>query len=396
MKQKIIAISIIILILTAGAASAWSWDPATWVGRAFKVGDGKDIDLNGNSIGNGNMANIECQINCNGFNPLTNLTGYGANMSIYESRERWNIDNGEVDNVITISSMMNDTDIWLNDDGSNISFYNDKTQNITYLNLTKNGSYSIFKYVNSSNSVHDNRSIILNTFIYGTNGTNFPRMTTYLSGAASVSILGGKIVLSTGAAANDSKAMLNTTFNISAPYQLDIMFSRTFSGAEFIPQAVFGVADIANDTNATSIDVTGTYGAGAVWQNSGGQMLGLVDGTLKNPPSHVFTSNEIANMTINVTETNAKFYLGGVASGDYAITNSKPLPLVFKSFKNHTSGTGADYKLNIYHIYIYRHNETTTITPALESMPTRPYYFLCMGSNSVIFQNKTECNPDTP
>lgn len=41
---------------------------ATYQHSAFKIGDGKDIDLNGQAVGNGTTKNLTCSANCSGFN----------------------------------------------------------------------------------------------------------------------------------------------------------------------------------------------------------------------------------------------------------------------------------------------------------------------------------------
>lgn len=80
MNRKAVIFAVLLLLILAPAVEAWSWNPATWIGRAFKIGDGKDIDLNNQTIGNGSAYNLTCQGNCINFNgtgtPGANATNY--------------------------------------------------------------------------------------------------------------------------------------------------------------------------------------------------------------------------------------------------------------------------------------------------------------------------------
>ena len=56
---------------------------ATYRHSAFKIGDGKDIDLNGQKVGNGTISDMICTANCSNFNSTIDLTNINASINPY-------------------------------------------------------------------------------------------------------------------------------------------------------------------------------------------------------------------------------------------------------------------------------------------------------------------------
>lgn len=61
-KKTVVLILLLLLPVIAQATYA------TYRHSAFVIGDGKDIDLNGQVVGNGTTKNLTCSSNCSGFN----------------------------------------------------------------------------------------------------------------------------------------------------------------------------------------------------------------------------------------------------------------------------------------------------------------------------------------
>ena len=61
--KKYFVILVLILFLAPAVLGAYN----TYKGRSFVVADGKDIDLNGQAIGEGTTKNLTCSSNCTGF-----------------------------------------------------------------------------------------------------------------------------------------------------------------------------------------------------------------------------------------------------------------------------------------------------------------------------------------
>jgi len=112
MNKKILVIAVLMVLLSATVAESTY---ATYVQRAFKIGDGKDIDLFGNTIGNGTFTGI--------IGTVINTTSWGSSQNAmgYNFSNATNISAKNIGDVIyadqyaTIQDAINATDS--NNDG---------------------------------------------------------------------------------------------------------------------------------------------------------------------------------------------------------------------------------------------------------------------------------------
>lgn len=76
-KKTVFLILLFLLPVIAQAAYA------TYRHSAFVVGDGKDINLNGQKVGNGTVSDLVCVVNCSNFNSTVDLTNLNASINPY-------------------------------------------------------------------------------------------------------------------------------------------------------------------------------------------------------------------------------------------------------------------------------------------------------------------------
>jgi len=181
-KKTFILAALFILIIIPTALAAY----ATFKHAAFAIGDGKDINLSGNAIGNGTIKNVYCSENC---------TGYFNSTSIATETNASNLTTGTIPNA-RVSFFRNDSYSYDNPywsyPNSSIFLLSKYFTAAANTNLQDSGFWQKLTLRNGSNgSASAITGILINED--GTNSTDSVGVTGYAANTANSTGLNGRV-----------------------------------------------------------------------------------------------------------------------------------------------------------------------------------------------------------